>query len=244
MGCDRDRRRWTWHGCPPRLRRAARETRSECPSSQRTCRRRTISEIPRSHRCAQDPVPAQSNIEPVPERPPPVTAATVSQPEPSGPARELVKSLIDIGLQRDAMTTESVEGWHKTVADLLQLGAEAVPALGEFLQKHEDVRFDPDPAINLLGEPTLRIAFLKLLSDLPGPQNLELQEQVLRTSADPDEIAVVARQLEMQEPGKYRQAIVESATATLAKARKGESPGHDDSPLVKILEQYGNSGVK
>lgn len=189
-------------------------------------------------------VSAKSRVDRVEPRPPPLTAATISRPEPSARSRQLVQSLSELDPQKGDITPEKAASWQRNLGGLLQLGAEAIPALREFLQKHEDVRFDSGPDTNLLGEPTLRFAFLKLLLDLPGPENLELQEQVLRTSTDPDEIALLARQLEMQAPDKYRQIIVESVTAALEKTRNGKSPGRDTSPLLKILEQYGNTGVR
>lgn len=193
---------------------------------------------------APDHVPIDSSPNRVSPRPPAFTGGTPAQPGASAHARQLVKSLTEVSLQQGELTPEQAETWQRNLGELLQLGVEAVPALQEFFQRHEDVRFDSGPGTNLLGEPTLRIAFLKLLSDLPGPENLELQEQVLRASADPDEIALLARQLEMQEPDKYRQAIIEAATAALERAQKAKLPGRDISPLVDILKQYEDPGAK
>ena len=90
----------------------------------------------------------------------------------------------------------------------------------------------------------MRIAVLKLLMDLPGPENLELQEQALRTSTDLDEIVLLATQLDMQEPEKYTQVIVDSVIAALDREQSGKSPARDVSPLVKILKKYQTPAVK
>ena len=193
---------------------------------------------------ASDRVQNNSSLDRVPPRPLPLTAAMPTGPEPSADARQLIKSLSEIDLQQGELSPETAEGWHRNLEELLQLGTEAIPALQEFLQKNEDVRFDSGSGTNLLGEPSLRIAVLKLLMDLPGPENLELQEQALRTSKDPDEIVLLATQLDMQEPEKYTQVIVDSVIAALDREQSGKSPERDVSPLIKILKKYQNPGVK
>jgi hypothetical protein len=114
--------------------------------------------------------------------------------------------------------------------------------LQEFFQRDEDVTLVQTPTC--WGSPTLRIAFLKVLFNIPAPENVELQEQVLRTTTDPDEIALLARQLRLQEPGKHRELIIETARAALARARNGQLPGRDTSALVEVLEYYGVPVVK
>jgi hypothetical protein len=84
----------------------------------------------------------------------------------------------------------------------------------------------------------LRIAFLKVLFDIPGPANVELQARVLKTATDPAEIALIARQLEQQEPGKHEGMIIEAAREALEIARNGELPGRDTRPLVELLTKY------
>ena len=87
-------------------------------------------------------------------------------------------------------------------------------------------------------EPSLRIAFLKVLFDLPGPANLELQKQVLETATEPDEIALIARQLERQEPGKHEAIIIEAAKEAMEFARNGKLPGRNTRPLAELLDRY------
>ncbi len=159
-------------------------------------------------------------------------------PEPSPEARQLVNSLGEV--RPGEITPEGAAIWQRNLRELLDQGTGAISALEEFLQRNEDVKFDSD----LLGEPSLRIALLRLLSDLPGPGNLELQEQVLRTSGDPDEIALLANQLELQAPGKYRAAIIEAAQAAVENASNGKLAGRDAAPLVRLLEKYGEAASK
>jgi hypothetical protein len=170
--------------------------------------------------------------------------ATPSEPGTSDHARQLVRSLSEVNLQPGELTPEIAEQWQRHLVELNQQGTAAVPVLQEFFRRNEDVRFDSGSDTNLLGEPTLRIAFIKVLFDLPAPENVELQEQVLRTTTDPDEIALLANQLELQERGKYRDAIIEAAKAALEQARNGRLPGRDASPLVELLKDYEAAGEK
>jgi hypothetical protein len=156
--------------------------------------------------------------------------------EPQVDARELVKRLSEINPQSGALTPEKAAQWQRDILELIGQGTAAVPPLQEFFQKNQDVRFDSSPGANLLGEPSLRIAFLKVLSDLPAPENVELEEKVLRTTKDPREVALLARQLELQEPGKYREAITEAAKAALQKANDDGLRSRDVKQLVKILQ--------
>jgi hypothetical protein len=156
--------------------------------------------------------------------------------EPSPDAKELVKTLTEV--RPGALTPAAAGAWQRNLTKLLGLGTAAVPALTEFFNKHEDVRFDAGPGPNLLGESSLRIAFLKVLFDIPGPANVELQARVLKTATDPAEIALIARQLEQQEPGKHEGMIIEAAREALEIARNGELPGRDTRPLVELLTKY------
>lgn len=156
----------------------------------------------------------------------------------------MVKSLAEIDARPGALTPERAAAWQRDLLELLNHGKDAVPALAEFFQKNQDVRFDSEPDANLLGEPTLRIALIKSLFDIPAPDNVQLQEQVLRTTADPAEIALLARQLEMQEPGKHRDAIMTAATAALGAARTGNAPARDTSLMIKLLKEFDDPDAK
>jgi hypothetical protein len=203
------------------------------------------------------PAEVAAHHEPVPDAPAahdlvPDSAAKTSgfrgvplmaEPEPVD-ARELVKNLSEINLQATEITAEKAEQWHQDILKLVGQGAAAVPPLREFFQRNVDVRFDSGPGTNLLQEPTLRIAFLRVLFDIPRPLNVELQEQVLRTTTDPDEIALLARQLELQEPKTHRESIIEAASTALKRASNGQLSDRDTSPLVELLKKYEDTGVK
>jgi hypothetical protein len=199
------------------------------------------SESPRPARVAPEPVATSPGIGV--EVATPSVAAVPSESERVELARQLVKNLSEIHLQGE-LTPEKADEWQRHLEELVEQSKAVVPVLQEFFQRNEDLRFDSGSGTNLLGYPTLRIAFLKVLFDVPAPENVDLEQQVLRTTTDPDEIALLARQLELQEPGKYGELIVQTAKVALEGARNGQWPGRDAGPLAKILEQYGGTEVK
>jgi hypothetical protein len=155
---------------------------------------------------------------------------------------ELIEALAQVGSRRSELTPEEADQWKRNLEQLIEQGKAAVPVLDEFFQSNGDVRLDSIPGGKLLGEPTLRIAFLKTLFDIPTPDNVELQERVLQTTKDPAEIALLARQLELQEPGEYRETIIQAVSTALAQG--GQVPNRDTSPLIKLLADYGVKTVK
>jgi hypothetical protein len=171
-------------------------------------------------------------------------AAIAADPEPdrAAIARQLIKTLSEA--RPGEITPEKADKWHRELEQLVEQGTAVVPPLQEFFESRADIRFDSGPGTNLLAEPSLRIAFLEVLFNIPAPENVYLQEEVLRTTSDPAEVALLARQLEAQEPGKYHDLIVSTARASLAQARSGLWPGRDVNALVKVLKQYGDESAK
>jgi hypothetical protein len=166
-----------------------------------------------------------------------VTAPTNS--DRSAVARQLVKRLSEVEMQPGGVTPESAAKWHQDLESLIEQGTAAVAPLQQFFQSRVDVRFDSGPGTNLLEESTLRIAFIEVLFNIPSPDNVDLQVQLLHDTTDPDEVALLARQLEAQEPGKYKELIVWAAQTSLQQARSAQWPGRKTEPLVKVLNNYG-----
>jgi hypothetical protein len=184
--------------------------------------------------------------QPIESSPSPVVTAPAipaeAEPDRAAIARELIKSLSE--LRPGEITPEKAAKWNRDLEQLVEQGTAVVPPLQEFFESHADVRFDSGPGTNLLAEPSLRIAFLEVLFNVPAPENVYLQEEVLRTTSDPAEVALLARQLEAQEPGKYHDLIVSTARASLAQARSGLWPGRDANALIKVLRQNGDTTAK
>jgi len=184
---------------------------------------------------------AEPSLPPVAPTP---AATAVPEPDPTAKARELIKSLSEVNLDPGQLTPEKAAQWQRDLEQLVEQGTAAVQPLREFFESRAEVRFDSGPGTNLLQEPSLRIAFLEVLFNIPAPDNVDLQEEVLRVTNDPAEVALLARQLEAQEPGKDRDLIISTAKISLAQARAGMWPGRDPNALVKILKQFGEESVR
>jgi hypothetical protein len=162
-------------------------------------------------------------------------------PEPSPLARQLVANLVEVDPRPEKMTSEMKALWQLNLAELQNQGAVAVAAIAEFFEQHPDVGVDAGADEDVFRQQAVRIALLKMLLDLPAPDNLNLQEELLRTTVNPDEIAVLAGQLELLAPGEYQDTIVNAAKAALQHVRNGNRPWHDPGPMVRLLRLNGES---
>lgn len=167
-----------------------------------------------------------------------------SREERTAHARELVATLSQVDAGPGAITPEKAEGWRQDLLALLGEGTDAVPAIAEYLQKNTDIRFDAGPAAAIVGAPTLRLALIKVLFDIPTPDNVNLQVQVLGATGDPDEVVLLAHQLEAQEPGRHREAILKAARLSQERVRRGEFPGHDAKAFESLLRQYQETAAR
>ena len=126
---------------------------------------------------------------------------------------------------------------------LTQRGAEAVPALREFLEKNLDLSFEAAKGGGALGQPSLRLSMIEALQQIGGPEALALSLDTLRSSSEPREIAWLAKALEQQAPEQYRREAVNAAREALAQAAIGKLDGRDVGPLFDVLRQYGGADV-
>lgn len=193
---------------------------------------------------AATPRPATQVATPPPARTPlPGTAPpTQPRPEPSPATRQLVASL-SVLATNGPITDEKAAQWKQSLQALVQEGAGAIPAIREYLEQNLDVNFKSGDGTNLLGEPSLRMALLHALQAIGGAEAVGLCAQTIQTTADPREIALLARYLDQQAPEQYRQAAVDAARAALAMAGEGKLGGRDVGPLFDVLTQYGGANA-
>jgi hypothetical protein len=86
----------------------------------------------------------------------------------------------------------------------------------------------------------LRTGLLDALQQIGGPESLQVSLETLRTTADPLEIAQLARNLEQQAPGQYRQDALNAAQSALALAAQDKLDGRDVGPLFQLFQAYGD----
>jgi citrate lyase gamma subunit len=91
-----------------------------------------------------------------------------------------------------------------------------------------------------LGYASLRLTMLDTLKQIGGPEAQGAMVHVLQTTADPNEILQVAKDLESDAPGQYRDQILQAARETMDMAVRNQSgTDADRGALNRIFETYG-----
>jgi hypothetical protein len=173
------------------------------------------------------------------EQPPPAT--TVAEP-PNPQLVQLVNSLVRPTLTHGGLTPDQSLAWRTNLALLVQSGSSAIPAIREFLNQNADLDFG-HAGQTMLGYRTVRLALLDALAQMPGGESVQALREVLHTTADPREIAVLARYLETAEPGSHRQTALDAARQSLSMANEGHLADRDVAPLFEVLQNFGNAST-
>jgi hypothetical protein len=141
------------------------------------------------------------------------------------------------------MTPEQAAQWRQNLQTVLQQGAAAVPAIHEFLERKQDLNFGAITGGDLTGYPSLRAGLISALQQIGGPEALDVSLQTLRTTADPLEIALLARNIDQQAPGQYRQDALSAAQNALAMAAQDKLDGRDVAPLFQLFQSLGDPAL-
>lgn len=180
-----------------------------------------------------------------PPAPPPVAPRTdipaAPAPQPSGYTRQLIANLTQIDPSRGPVTPEQAAQWKEEFQKLVKEGAGAVPAIGEFLARNVDLSLEALQGGDQLGAASLRTAMFDALTQIGGPEAISLAAQTLQTTADPREIALLARSLDQMAPEQYREAAVSAAREALAQALKNTESPPDVGPLFEVLQKFGGA---
>lgn len=160
----------------------------------------------------------------------------------SSSAQQLISQLTQLQIQGGKLTPEQAGQIQQTLQQLVAQGPGAIPAIREFLEKNQDWSFGKWPA-GTPGAPSARTGLLDALAQIGGPEAMALSQHVLQTTADPMEIALLARNLEQAAPGQYSQQAVEAASAVLDQAAQGMLTNVDVGPLFQVLQNYGGTAA-
>ena len=169
------------------------------------------------------------------------TPLPVARVEPSPHTRQLVASLTNLDLSHGPITREQAQQWKEGLQALTQQGVTALPAIREFLEQNQDLNFAAVSGGGLLGQSSVRSALIDAIQQIGGPEATALMLQTLQTTALPSEIAQLARNLEQQAPGQYRQETLSAVNDVLAMAEKGQLAGWDVGALFQVLQNYGDA---
>jgi len=187
-----------------------------------------------------------------PSKPPPIGRGVPNDPkvgseptnaESSDQAREIVARLTRIDLSSGALTWEQAQDLKESFTQLASHGTAAIPAVREFLERNLDLDFAELNGAKAVGYSSLRIGLLDVLRQIGGQDAVAAFHGVLQTTADPLEIALVARNLEEAAPGQYRQDALNAARDTLAIVAEGKLTVRDVAPIFQMLQNYADPSV-
>ncbi len=179
---------------------------------------------------------ASSTPQPVATKTPPPTS---EGPVPSAYTRQLMQNLTSLDLSK-GLSPEQAAQWKQEFDKLVKEGAGSVPAIREFLAKNVDLGFEGVAGAEQLGAPSLRLALFSALQQIGGAAAVGLAAQTLQTTADPREIAVLARTLDQMEPEQHRDAALAAAREALAMAARN-TQATDVGPLFEVFSKYGGA---
>ena len=154
------------------------------------------------------------------------------RPATATPPKKAVADLVGFAANHGQITREQAE---KFKSELVKQGPAAVPAIQEFLDQNVDSMYGEE-----LGYSSLRLTMLDTLKLIGGPEAQGAMVHLLQTTADPNEISEVAKGLELNAPGQYRDQILQASRETLDMAFHNQSGSNSDCrPLYRLFESYG-----
>jgi hypothetical protein len=151
--------------------------------------------------------------------------------------------LLQLTSTRDPIGRAQADEINNLLTQLTKEGAGALPAIRDFLQQNQDFSFDGIEGGGAVNYASLRLGVIDSLTQIGGPEAIQLSASTLQATADPVEIALLSQYLEGQQPGQFLQIELAAAQEALAQATRGEIPGRDLSPLFELLQAYGTPDV-
>lgn len=159
-------------------------------------------------------------------------------------ARQLVAELAAISDSRDPITKEQADRFKENLAELIRQGTAAIPAIREFLAKNLDAFFVDYQGGDQLGYATLRAALFDALKQIGGPEAQMAMVDALNTTSLPFEILELAKNLEQEAPGLYREQILKATRESLEMAAANLIGSNIEvGPLYRVLENYGGGNA-
>jgi hypothetical protein len=184
--------------------------------------------------------PSSSPISPTQSKPAP--AAAIPTPRT---AQDLLAELADICSSPGPITKEQAEKFKQNLEELVRHGSASVPAIREMLAKNVDFDFAEDVlGGDQLVYSSLRAALLDTLRQIGGPEAQSAMVATLQSSALPAELLEVAKNLDQESPGVYREQILNAARESLQLASANQlGTNIETGPAYRILQNYGEAST-
>ncbi len=160
----------------------------------------------------------------------------------SATAEQTIRQLTELQISGGKLTPEQGKQILERLQQLVAEGPAALPAIRAFLDQNQDWSFGKWTG-GLNGPSSIRTGLIDALRQIGGPDGVALSQQVLETTADPLEIALLARNLDQAEPGQHGDQVVQSANNVLDAVANGTLTNLDVGPLFQVLENYGGGAT-
>jgi len=182
------------------------------------------------------PAIARHDFAPVSTPVTPFETGTIIQREP----RQIVAELTGLSGTRDPVTREQAEAFKQNLDELVRQGVSSVPAIREFLAKNLDCNYAGLNGGDQLGYSSLRAALFDTLKQIGGSEAQAAMLQTIQTTAVPAEILELAKNLEQEAPGLYRDQILNAAHEALDMASANQLGSNVElGPVFHVLQTYG-----
>jgi len=156
----------------------------------------------------------------------------------------LLAELAEISNGQNPISREQAEKFKKNLEELVRRGAASIPAIREFLDKNVDTYYNEVTGGDQLSYSSLRAALFDTLKQIGGPEAQGAMVQVLQTSAVPGELLEIAKNLEVEAPGQYREQILKAAREALEMASSNQLGTNAElGPAYRILNSYSEAGA-
>lgn len=153
--------------------------------------------------------------------------------------KKVVFDIVSVASLTNEVTADDARKFHEGLTELVRQGAASVPAIQDYLDKNLDSNYGNVKGAEELGYSSLRHALLDTLKEIGGPEAEGAMVHVLQTTAEPNEVGELAKDLEQQAPGQYRDQILEAAKEALELAQSGQlGKDIERGPLYRVFQMY------
>lgn len=169
--------------------------------------------------------------------------AVVTAPASHTP-QDLMAELTALSSLTGPLTKEQAEKFKQDLEELVKQGPASVPAIREFLQKNVEFDYAQLAGGDQLGYSSLRASLFDTLHQIGGPEAQSAMLEALQTTALPTEMLELAKDLDSENPGTYRDQILTAARDALAMDAAGQlGTNREVGPAFHMLQTYGSANT-
>jgi hypothetical protein len=162
---------------------------------------------------------------------------------PASPApKQVVDSIVSIATLTNEVTHEQAEKFKEGLTELIRQGPASVPAIQDYLDKNVDSNYGNVKGAEELGYNSLRHALIDTMKQIGGPEAEGSMIHVLQTTAEPNEVGELGRDLEQMAPGQHQAEVLQAAKEALDMAHNGQlGTNIERGPLYRLFQMYNAS---